>query len=135
MRARVPTPFVPCAGLLLAACASLGAPYGVHGTIPIQPGGRVEGRVTVPANSDVRLRLENEGPGRADFAVRTAEGQALLSGALDEATSHLESTEPVDLVIVVEAYADAATTVEYSFRGPGAVSIHWDLSRAGGRTR
>ena len=115
--------------LLLAGCASTGS--AATGSVALGPGGRAEGRVVVPAGAATTLRLANAGPGLADFVVRVAGRVTMQEGALDTVEMKFTPIEKMTLLVVLEAHADAGTTVMYGLDGAGGASIAWDLARAG----
>ncbi|MCE9637013.1 MAG: hypothetical protein K8T90_15015 [Planctomycetes bacterium] len=116
--------------LALSACASLGGEATLESSVVLGPGGRAEGHVAVPAGVETEVELENKGPGRADYVMRTADGVKLATGALHEASVGLKVNTATVLTIVIEAYEDAGTTVEYEIESGDGVNVEWDLSRA-----
>jgi hypothetical protein len=115
-------------GLAAAGCAGMRS--GVDSGVILGPSGRAEGRFHVPAGSRVNLRLANQGPGRADFVTRLSSGVVLQEGALDTAEVEFTPSAPVVLVVVLETYADAGTSVTWSLSGAPSADVDWDLSRA-----
>lgn len=114
-----------CVPLALTGCASR---PGMAGELPMGPGGRIQGVLDVAPGSDVSLRLENLGPGRADFVIRQDGGATLQEGPLGTAQVRTSSTERVHLIVVIEAYDDAGTSVAWDVASSGAAAFDWDLS-------
>jgi hypothetical protein len=123
--------------LALGACGSneselVGSPgFSSAGRLDLRPGGRAEGRATVPAGATARIRLVNNGPGTASFVLRKQGGAEIAHGPLTVFTSELETTkEPTTYVLVIEAHADG----EVRFAGhiaveDGDAEITWDVTR------
>jgi hypothetical protein len=82
----------------------------------------------VPGGSKATLRLENQGPGKADVVIREDGGDVLQQGPLGEAESSVSSTEPVHLIVVVEAYEDSRTSVWWQVASSAGAAMEWDLS-------
>lgn len=129
MRVRSSLPLLAVA-LALSACASFGGPATLESSVVLGPGGRAEGHIAAPAGVVTEIELENKGPGRADYVIRTADGRQLATGALHEAEVEVPPGAATVVTVVLEAYDDAGTTVEYEVETPGGVSVEWDLSRA-----
>lgn len=116
--------------LFLGACAAMQQETTLETSVVLGPGGRAEGRVVVPAGSEAEIELENEGPGRADYVIRIAEGEQLATGALHEASAGVKADKQVTMVVVLETYADSGTTVGVELETSAGVNLTWDLSRA-----
>ena len=118
------TPALPGCALFRSHGSSL------SGSVVLGPGGRAEGHVSVPAGDELTLEMRNAGPGRADHVLRRPDGATISQGPLSALKSRVLDSDPSDLLIVVEAYDDAGTTVEYDVKSDTGVRIDWDLSRA-----
>lgn len=123
----------PAALLALAAALTTGCvseQVTIQGTVPLGAGGRAEGRLDLPAGVEASVTFRNDGPGRADFAVKDGAGKVLQEGAIGDATVRVVSDEDQTIVLVLEAFEDAGTAVLVTLRAAGRVRIGWDLSRA-----
>lgn len=119
------------AALGLPACALVGGDgTTLTSAVHLGPGGRAEARVAVPAGVTTEIDLRNAGPGRADHLIRWSEGETLSQGASGTASVRVRAADPHALVIVLEAYEDAGTRVDYVVRSTDGVSVEWDLSGA-----
>ena len=116
--------------VLLCACAAMRGETTVESAVVLGPGGRAEGRVVVPEGAEIEIGLENEGPGRADYVIRVDGGSQLATGALHEASAGFEASKQSTIIVVIEAYNDAGTTVEFEVEADGGLDLTWDLSRA-----
>ncbi len=121
------------AGALLAACSSM---VTVEGTVALAPGERAEARFD--ASSGALIRLDNEGPGRADCLTRimngdkrpvVTENELRESGPFTYRLRGLKSPGTVVMDVVLEAYEDAGTTVKYRLSTPDGQDLDWNVSR------
>ena len=109
---------------ILAGCAGTS---GSSGSLLLQPGGRVHGEVHLPAGSATTLKLANDGPGRVDFVVREDGGNVLADGPLGESKMTVESSDPVVLIVVVEAYPDLTANVRWFVISEDGAAVRWEI--------
>lgn len=126
---RLLLPLVLAPVAVLAACTTVRQDFGSG--VDLAPGGRAEGSLALRGGL-VAIRVQNRGPGRVDYVLRTPSGRVLSSGPLDSVFLVPDDAAAAEgrVILVLETGADAGATVGVLVSAESGPGFEWDLSRA-----